>query len=155
MEADKMIRLLTTIDAVAADYFCGYLVLSGEKLIPYYLNVAKANGDGKKRVYILWVENHYLACFFDEAGRSYFVDSFARKPADYGRRVEKFAGQPFWRLHKPIQKKNEVVCGWWILFFVFKFVRCTDFNSEITVPADLVAWWNESGYSRFLTIPNK
>jgi len=151
MDANKIIRLLTKIDVATSEYFCAFLILSGDgqKLIPYFLDQTKLKSN--KRIYIIWVNKHYLAGLCDE-NQCHFIDSLGKKPSFYGEKIEQFfSSNSNQYLHNPLQTKDEMVCGAWICYFCYYFVRISNFSS-LKITKNIRNWWQKS-YGRFLSIP--
>jgi len=143
MNADSIVRILTQIDAGAGPYFRRLIFDEADRFVDYYRSKRKP---ADKRVYILLTRtNHWVALLID-GHRRYFVDGLGRDPTagDYGPRVAEFVGSdPCWRLRRAFQGPGEAVCGNWILYFVFYFVR--NINPDLVhVPdssEELMRWW--------------
>jgi len=141
---------LTQVDIATAEYFCAFLILScdGQKLIPYFLDQAKIKC--KKRIFIIWVNQHYLAGLCDE-NQCHFIDSLGKNPSFYGPKIEHFFSKSNQYLHNSLQTKDEVICGAWICYFCYYYARTSNF-STLKITKNIRNWWQNT-YGRFLSIP--
>jgi len=154
--------ILGTIDSCTQEFFRG--IFDRNTILSDGADVIDVK---KKNIFIIFTGNQHskegghwltvLLTFPDE--KTYFLDSLAGKPIDYGSEIAQFVGADYWKLPFRVQNFSSNVCGLWSVYYCYYYSRnilpetVTNYLEPSGADNDaiLIQWW-KSSLGKFITL---